>query len=115
MRIDLVHRQHLIPSGEGGAASSQLAEIKCEGASIIAPGEPRQITVRRNRGRTGKLVPRRRRSSTQHQAAAGYHVEWGGQFEIWSGLGNGYRDSSITIAIILFFSSLCSLQVYAGW
>ncbi|HKA55171.1 MAG TPA: CusA/CzcA family heavy metal efflux RND transporter [Candidatus Binatia bacterium] len=100
---------------------AQLADITIvNGASIIARrGNQRQITVRMNiRGRDqgGFVAESQERFQTEVRLPAGYHVEWGGQFE---NLARARKRLSIilpiTIAIIfaLLFSAFSS-PVYAG-
>ncbi len=112
----------LIPTHDGGRIPlSQLAEIKVvTGASIIARRENRrQITVRTNiRGRDqGSFVAEaQQKFDAAIKLPAGYHVEWGGQFE---NLERARKRLTvilpITIAIIfvlLFF--MFGSTVYAG-
>src|SRR5205823_2066227 len=79
--------QVLVPTREGGRVPlAQLAHIEVvSGASIIARRENRrQITVRTNiRGRDqGSFVAEaQKKFDAAIKLPAGYHVEWGGQFE----------------------------------
>jgi heavy metal efflux system protein len=112
----------LVNTRDGGRVPlSQLAEIQVvDGASIIARRENRrQITVRTNiRGRDqGSFVAEaQHRFDAAVKLPAGYHVEWGGQFE---NLERARRRLTvilpITLAIIfaLLFFTFGSAK-YAG-
>jgi cobalt-zinc-cadmium resistance protein CzcA len=112
----------LVTTREGGRIPlSQLADIQvANGASIIARRENRrQISVRTNiRGRDqgGFVADAQRRFDREVRLPAGYHVEWGGQFE---NLARARRRLGfilpITIAVIfvLLFLTFGS-TTYAG-
>ena len=87
-RSDVAHvNDLLVPTPDGSRVPlSQLADISvANGASIITRRENRrQISVRTNiRGRDqGSFVAEaQKRLEAQVTLPAGYHVEWGGQFE----------------------------------
>ena len=112
----------LVTTRDGGRLPlSQLAEIQvANGASIIARRENRrQISVRTNiRGRDqgGFVADAQQRFDSAVKLPAGYHVDWGGQFE---NLARARRRLAlilpITIAVIfalLFFTF--GSTTYAG-